>query len=220
MLALADSGRHPVETVAMDESPTIVRIEDLIARLQRGEAAARDELLACAWQRLERLARKMLGDFPVVRRWDGTGDVLNEAAMRLCRALQDKPPDDALHFFRLAALQVRRELIDLARHYKNRPDHIHLSPAGGASGSDGPAEFDPPDGTPRDPSRLEVWTDFHQAIDRLPDRPREVFELIWYHGLPQAEAARLLGVCVRTVKSHWMEARLRLCDALDGRMPG
>jgi RNA polymerase sigma-70 factor (ECF subfamily) len=204
----------------MDESPTITRIEALIERLRRGDAAARDELLDCAWGRLERLARKMLGDFPGVRHWEGTGDVLDAAAMRLHRALHDMTPSSALHFFRLAAMQIRYELIDLARHYKNRPDHIPLSPPVGGSDSGGPAGLDPADGSSRDPSRLESWTRLHEAIARLPDKPRAVCELIWYQGLPQAEVAQLLGVCVKTVKNHWMEARLRLCEELGGRMPG
>jgi DNA-directed RNA polymerase specialized sigma24 family protein len=58
------------------------------------------------------------------------------------------------------------------------------------------------------------------AIGRLPDKPRAVCELLWYQGLSQAEVAQLLDVDVRTVKNHWMEARLRLCEELGGRMPG
>jgi RNA polymerase sigma-70 factor (ECF subfamily) len=204
----------------MDESSTITRIEALIAGLRRGDAAARDELLECAWARLERLARKMLGDFPKVRVLEGTGDICNAAAMRLRRALEARPPDDVLHFFRLAAEQVRRELIDLARHYKNRPDIFPLSPPDAGGDSDGQMGFDPADGTSRDPSRLDSWTELHEAIGRLPDKPRAVCELIWYQGLPQAEVAQVLGVCVKTVKNHWMEARLRLCEELRGRMPG
>jgi RNA polymerase sigma-70 factor (ECF subfamily) len=204
----------------MDESPTITRIGNLIARLQRGDAAARDELLDCAWVRLERLARKMLGDFPGVRRREGTGDICNGAAIRLLSALEAQPPDDALHFFRLAAMQIRRELIDLARHYKNRPDPIHLSPPGAGNDSDGRVGLDPADGSSRDPMRVERWTELHEAIERLPDKPRAVCELLWYDGLSQAEVAQLLDVNVRTVKNHWMEARLRLYDALGGRMPG
>jgi RNA polymerase sigma-70 factor (ECF subfamily) len=204
----------------MDDSPTIIRIEVLIERLRRGDAAARDELLDCAWSRLEHLAHKMLAGFPRVRRWEGTGDICNRAAMRLLSALEAGPPNDALHFFHLAAMQIRRELIDLARRYKNRPEVIALPPPGDGSDSDAPAGLDPADGTSRDPSRLDRWTQLHEAIAGLPDRPRAVCELLWYHGLPQAEVAQLLGVCVKTVKNHWMEARLRLCEELGGQMPG
>jgi RNA polymerase sigma-70 factor (ECF subfamily) len=204
----------------MDQSETSSRIEDLLPRLRRGDAAARDELLECAWGRLERLARKMLGTYPGVGRWEGTGDVLNAAAMRLHRALQNMTPSSALHFFHLAAMQIRHELIDLARHYRNQPDLIPLPPPGGGSDSDGRAVPEPADGISRDPSGLDSWTHLHEAIARLPDKPREACVLIWYWGLPQAEVAQLLGVTVRTVKTYWMEARLQLCEELEGRMPG
>jgi hypothetical protein len=49
---------------------------------------------------------------------------------------------------------------------------------------------------------------------------RAMWEPPWYQGLSQAEAARLLDTDVRTVKNHWMEARLRLWEELEGRMPG
>ena len=52
-----------------------------------------------------------------LQRWEGTDDVCQNALMRLCRALQDITPGSVREFFRLAAMQVRRELIDLARHY-------------------------------------------------------------------------------------------------------
>jgi RNA polymerase sigma-70 factor (ECF subfamily) len=204
----------------MDENPTITRIEALIARMRRGDAAAGDELIDCVWQRLERLARKMLGDHPALRRWVQTGDVLDEAAMRLRRSLEKAPPSSALHFFNLATLVIRRELRDLVRHYKNRPVIFPLPPPGEGSDSDGRMGLEPADETSRDPSRLGSWTELHEAIGRLPDKPRAVCELLWYQGLSQAEVAQVLGVCVKTVKNHWMEARLRLCEELRGRMPG
>jgi RNA polymerase sigma-70 factor (ECF subfamily) len=204
----------------MEESPTITRIRHLIERLRRGDAAARDELLECAWRWLERLAHKMLGDFPVVKPWEDTGDILVPATMRLHHALKKMTPSSPLHFFRLAAKHIRFELLDLARRYKKRPVHISLPPPGGGSDFDGPAGLEPADRTPRDPSGLSAWTDLHEAIGRLPEKPRAVCELLWYQGLSQSEAAELLGVCVKTVKNHWMEARLRLCEELGGRMPG
>jgi DNA-directed RNA polymerase specialized sigma24 family protein len=39
---------------------------------------------------------------------------------------------------------------------------------------------------------------------------------VWYQELSQAEAAALLGVAVRTVKSRWLKARLRVQQELGG----
>ena len=51
---------------------------------------------------------------------------------------------------------------------------------------------------------------------RLPDDLRAAFDLLWYQGLTQAEAAELLGVAVPTVKLRWMKARLQVQQALGG----
>jgi RNA polymerase sigma-70 factor (ECF subfamily) len=72
----------------------------------------------------------------------------------------------------------------------------------------------------QEPSRLAAWTEFHAQTEALPEEEREVFDLLWYQGLPQAEAAGLLGVSERTVKRRWQAARLRLHEALRGEPPG
>jgi RNA polymerase sigma-70 factor (ECF subfamily) len=168
----------------------------LLRRLRAGDAAARDLLIDRACDRLRRLSRRLLHDFGRVRRYEDTDDVLQSAALRLWRALQDAPPASVPHFFRLAAVQIRRELLDLARRHRA---------AGGP----------PPDGaepatTTLEPDRLARWTEFHEAAARLPEGERAVFDLLWYQDLPQAEAAALLDISVPTLKRRWLEARLKL----------
>jgi DNA-directed RNA polymerase specialized sigma24 family protein len=72
-----------------DHSTQIQRCMD---RLRAGDVSARDELLARASARLTRLTRKMLRDFPGVHRWEETDDVLQNAVVRLCRALAGRLP--------------------------------------------------------------------------------------------------------------------------------
>src|SRR5271169_3282825 len=98
-----------------DDHSTQIRL--CIDRLRSGDRSARDELLGHASERLTRLTRKMLRDFPGVKRWEQTDDVLQNAALRLCRALGEVQPATVADFFRLAAAQIRRELLDLARRY-------------------------------------------------------------------------------------------------------
>ena len=57
-------------------------------------------------------------DFPRLKNWEETDDVLQNAALRLDRALGVVPVASAAEFFRLAATVIRRELLDLARHYQ------------------------------------------------------------------------------------------------------
>ena len=60
------------------------------------------------------------------------------------------------------------------------------------------------------PSQQAEGQDLHQLIEQLPDALKEVFDLHYYHDLPQAEIAQLLGVDVRTIKRKWRAARLEL----------
>jgi RNA polymerase sigma factor (sigma-70 family) len=70
-----------------------------------------------------------------------------------------------------------------------------------------------------EPSELAAWSEFHERAGQLPDEEREVFDLLWYQGLMQEEAAQLLGVSERTVKRRWQSARLQLFEALGGNLP-
>jgi RNA polymerase sigma-70 factor (ECF subfamily) len=193
-------------------------IQGLLEKLRAGDATARDELLNCACERLTQLTRRMLRGFPGVHRWEQTDDVMQNAMMRLYRTLGDIQPAGAADFFRLAALNIRRELLDLAKHY-NGPRGLganHAS-AGTASGETRPGL----DATaPGDsPSRLAAWTEFHGKVEQLPEDERAVFDLLWYQELPQAEAAALLGISERTIKRRWASARLRLYESLHGELP-
>jgi RNA polymerase sigma-70 factor (ECF subfamily) len=194
-----------------------LRIQCALDRLRAGDASARDDLVGIAWERLRRLARRMLRDYPGVGRWEQTDDVLQNGAMRLRRALNNVRPASVRSFINLAAVQIRRELIDLARHHDGPqgPGRHHASRSG-TNGSGGPPEE--ADET-SDPARLAAWTEFHDAIAALPDAEREVFDLCYYQGLPQAEAAGLLGVTERVVKYRWRSAKLRVNERLGGRLP-
>ena len=102
-------------------------IQGWLDRLRAGDDAARVALLETAGARLVRLAHKMLKGFPRVRRWEQTDDVLQNAILRLYRALESTAPESVRSFFNLAAVQIRRELIDLARHYEGPSGMVHTT---------------------------------------------------------------------------------------------
>src|SRR5262245_16401842 len=91
-------------------------LQPLLDRLAAGDETAVERLIERSLRRLQRLAHFMLEDFPKVRRWYETDDVFQAAAVRLTRALKAEKPSSPRHFISLAALQIRRELYDLARH--------------------------------------------------------------------------------------------------------
>jgi RNA polymerase sigma-70 factor (ECF subfamily) len=197
---------------------TTVRLQHCLDRLRAGDPAARRDLLGAASERLRRLARKMLRADGRLRRWVESGDVLNDAVLRLSRALEAVTPGTLREFFRLAALQVRRELLDLARH--------HFGPCGAAAHHQsnppqvGPpmVEADPPD-CRDEPSALAAWAEMHEKAGALPEQQREAFDLVYYQGLSHAEAAALLGVSTKTVQRRWHAACLALHELMGGELP-
>jgi RNA polymerase sigma-70 factor (ECF subfamily) len=203
-----------------DATHSTTQIQLRLDRIRAGDHSARDELLAIASERLRRLARKMLRRFPRLRRWEESDDVLQNAALRLWRALNEIRPASVRSFINLAAVQIRRELIDLARHYDG-PEGLgrhHASRAGPNSSGTAPRPLDPGTDTD-DPAGLAARTEFHERIAALPDQEKEIFDLLWYQGLSQSEAATVLGITERVVRYRWRTARLILHQKLGGRLP-
>jgi RNA polymerase sigma factor (sigma-70 family) len=203
-----------------DQPPLTVQLQGWLARMQAGDTSARDELFRHVCERLRRLTRKMLKGFPGVKRYAETDDVLQNALMRLLRALQDVRPDSTRQFLNLAATQIRRELIDLARHFFG-PEGAgaHHASQPGTAGEPGEPPLERTDAT-FDPTALAEWREFHEQIERLPDEQREAVNLLFYQELPQADAAALLNVSVRTLQRRWQGALLTLHEALKGSLPG
>jgi len=197
------------------------QLQHCLDRLRGGDLSARDDLIRYTCARLERLTHTMLRDYARLKRWEETGDVLQNALIRLTRALGEVAPANVRDFFRLAALEIRRELIDLARHYyrPGGPGDKHSS-AFGAGVSDGAPPAYEQEETTNEPGRWAAWTELHRQVEALPEEEREAFELLWYQGLSQPEASRLLGVPERTLRRRWQAARLRLLQALRGELPG
>ncbi len=63
---------------------------------------------------------------------------------------------------------------------------------------------------------LLEWVRVHRGVSRLPEPERELFDLLLYWGLNEAEVAALLGVSPAGVRVCWKEARLALHQALSG----
>jgi RNA polymerase sigma-70 factor (ECF subfamily) len=189
------------------------QFQALLDRLRAGDLEARRELVQRSYQRLLALARKALRGFPRVRPFEDSTDVLHDALPRLLRALEAAPPATPADFFGLAARQIKWELHDLVQRYygPKGPGGKHAPPPADG-GSAVPAG--PPDST-HDPARLARWTELHHVqVEALPPEERAAFDLLWYQGLTQAEAAAVLGVAEVTVRRRWLAARLRLQELL------
>jgi RNA polymerase sigma-70 factor (ECF subfamily) len=187
-------------------------LEPLLAALSAGDSTARAALIEQANARVRVLAHRMLQNFPGVGRWEQTDDVLNQALVRLHRSLESVQPDSPRHFLNLAAAQVRRVLIDLARKYAGPQGLGANHESRGGQSASGTARF--VDTT--EPGDYAQWAEFHECIESLPEPEREVFGLLWYDGLGQSEAAEVLGISLRSVKRRWQSARYLLFRSLHG----
>ncbi|MBI1916315.1 MAG: hypothetical protein HYS12_16525 [Planctomycetes bacterium] len=152
----------------MDELDT-TSLHDLVARFQAGENSALHALIRRTEERLSLFTRRMLARFPAVRAKEQTDDILQNALIRLTRALRQETPRSVREFFGLA-------------------------------------------------SELDRWTALHEAVERLPADRREVFSYVFYHGWTQSQLAELLGVSDRQVRRLWIDACLRLKEAV-GKLP-
>ena len=201
--------------------PDPSNLTSCLQRLAAGDLSARDTIIEVCGERLRVLAHRMLSRFPKVRRWDDTDDVFQNAAMRLHRALGQVPIDSPRSIMALAATQIHRELIDLARRHAGPCSFAanHATDLGDGVASTGIATprgiADAP--APTDP--LERWSQFHEAVAALPAEQREIFALVWYLDADQKTIAGLLGCSERTVKTRWREAREAIRVALDGVSP-
>lgn len=177
-----------------------------VDRLRAGNPLAREELLRRSQERFRQLTRRMFTGFRHVHAWENTSAVFNAALLRLDRALKDAK---VLHEIRttqdllkLSATQIRRELIDLARKYKNRPRQ---------AAGDFPEVAAPDVG----PDRIAMWAEFHRRIEEeLSDEEQRIFDYLVYHDLSQPEAAELIGVGLTTLKKRWQALRLKLSRML------
>jgi RNA polymerase sigma factor (sigma-70 family) len=184
-------------------------LQRLIDRLCAGGSSSPeivDELVARVYARTGRLARRMFRvSFPRLGATHETGTVHHEALLRIRRALNRSQPTTVKEFWALSTCIIRHTLIDLARRYDGSP-LLKMRPidATGIHNPDGELlELAAPD---ESPEVVELWTELHNRVSRLPKPQREVFELCFYNGLSQRQAAAVLGHDPATVSRLWRRA--------------
>ena len=179
----------------------------LLARAAGGDERAADELIPLVYDELRGLARSLLGSR--ARGALQPTALVHEAYLKLV-GQDDVDWQGRTHFFRVAARQVRRVLIDQVR--AARADKR----GGGATTitlGEGPecASIDPVDALALEEALAE--------LERLGERQYRVVELRFFAGFSIEETARSLGFSERTVKEDWTFARAWLERRLSGNRP-
>ena len=206
----------------MSEESTAV-LQGQLERAVTGDAEAQQRLLELTRNRLMHHARHLLhGRYARLEPSAQTDDVVQQLYIKILRN-QDRfwvnadgePVRTLAEFFGHTSAWMRDVLCDLLRKEYGRDDnHPAVLPLDG-----GPCDAGPrlePNTSSLEGEKLRRWTEFHEAVARLPDDLRAVFDLLWYQEMSQADAATLLGIAVPTVKLRWMKARLHVQQALGG----
>jgi RNA polymerase sigma factor (sigma-70 family) len=179
----------------------------LLDRVKTGDETAFNTLLKNLAAPLELIARRMLKRFPRIARWSDPEDVLQNASLRLMRALRDVRPGSMREMYAFATTLMRRELLDMAKSFYGKQGIGANHASVGAKADD----LSPtPTRSTEEDSDFEKWVAFHEEMEKLPVEEREVIGLAFYHGLNQAEIAEVFQVSERTVQRRWQSAVARL----------
>ncbi len=194
-------------------SNTTLALQDLLSQLQSGQnvEAVKKQLVARAYSRLRVLAQKMLTSYNRHAIDEETEGLVAEAYMRLDRSLEDLRPETVGQFFGLAALQMRRHLLDKlrtihGRGQEKRPQIGSLEPK-----DDSAAPIDLGVDSPMAP-----WTaiDILEALEELDERERECLTMQHWFGFTHQEIANLLQISTKTVQRSCNLAIIKLNDRL------
>jgi RNA polymerase sigma-70 factor (ECF subfamily) len=198
----------------MNKEQTTAAIQRCLDALQGDDASEPliRNLLEQAVQRLRILCEIMLRrSYPRLAQPPlnlETDDLLDGVVAGLITALQKVQPQTVRQFFALANQHMRWQLNDLARLLDKRPGLVAF-PESGVLAPPGSSDSC----LSQDARRMLL------AIDGLPPEDREVFELVRIQGLPNAEAAAVVGVSVKTVQRRLNHARLLLAQQLSDLLP-
>lgn len=191
----------------------------LLTAWSDGDAAARDDVLAAAYQDLRRIARNRMRGDPAGASLQTTG-LVHEAYLRL--SAQNRVRwENREQFFALAARLMRRILVERwrAKAAQKRGGGAQPAEAGGeAAAGVGGALLDDLDRGLEPDSGLDAIA-LDRALERLEQQDAlqaRIVQLRFFADLTVEETAEAEGISPATVKREWAMARAWLRRELDG----
>ena len=183
--------------------PTAGDITQLLHRVSAGDRAAEEELIAQVHQQLRRLAASHLRGERIDHTLQPTA-LVNEAYVELL-GKSEVNFQDRSHFFRTAAMMMRRILVDHARTKK-------AEKRGGTR-----EKVDLDFHTATLPVNSDLILDIDRALQRLHHydaRQAQVVEMRFFGGLTEEEIAAAIGLSTRQIKREWALAKAWLYGEL------
>lgn len=172
-------------------------VSRILSEIKRGDPAASEQLLPLVYGELRKLAAAKLAN-------EGPGQTLqatalvHEAYLPLIDVDQPQNWDGRGHFFAAAAEAMRRILVERTRQKKS------LKRGGGHQRID-LADVDPQTAAPS--VDLLALDEALAKLEQKHKRKADLVKLRFFAGLPNKEAAQLLGISVSTADSDWDYAR-------------
>ncbi len=175
------------------------RLDRLMAAVKGGSSRALGRLMNLCWEDLVRYAARQLGDVDLAR------DLVQEAFIQVWERRRGWRPRGSARAYMYRI--VRHQVID-----EKRKQGVRRRWAEGQQLVDAPRPA-----TPAEEFDANVLADaFETAVASLPDRRREVFELVFQRGLSHAEAATVLDISVQTVANQMSAALRSVRQAIKG----
>lgn len=172
--------------------PEVTRI---LQSIEQGDPRAAEELLPLIYEELRRLASVRMANEPAGQTLQPTA-LVHEAWIRLVG--ENHHWENRKHLFSAAAEAMRRILIDRARQKKRLRREGHL------------VRVNLDDIDLASESESETVLFVHEALEQLTEKDPKVAELIklrYFAGIPNQEAAEMLGMSERTARRNWAYAR-------------
>jgi len=172
-------------------------VTQILEAVQEGDASAAEKLLPLVYKELRALAAHRMAQEAPGHTLQATA-LVHEAWLRLLKPEEQLRFQNRAHFFAAAAEAMRRILVESARR-KKRIKHGGQLERVDLEAVDVPL-----------PMPAEELLALDEALDRLTEvdpRAAEVVKLCFFTGLKQEEAAKELGVSLRTTERLWEYAR-------------
>jgi RNA polymerase sigma-70 factor, ECF subfamily len=171
---------------------------ELIERAGAGDRSAFDKLYSRYSRPVFGLALRRLGDRGRAE------DAVQETFVSVWRSARTYKPERGPGAPWLYGI-ARNAIVDRSRS-RNEP------------AAEAPDEASPDAGP--DERAEQAWTQWqvHRALERLPEREREVIALAYWSELSQSEVAAMLGIPLGTVKTRTRSALMHLAELLDGEL--
>lgn len=183
-------------------TPSPKSITQLLIEWREGDEKALDELMPLVYEELRRMAhRYMQGERPGHSLQ--TTALANELYLKFVD-LKGMQWQNRAHFYAVAAMAMRRILIDHARKHRARKRNVEL------------VDLDQATRIPS-PDKPTNVLELHEALTELEaidPRKGQIVVMKYFGGMTNEDTAEVLGISPATVDREWRAAKLHLRKAL------